>query len=156
MSAGLIDANGFRPHTPEGWHNTGDLGYIDTAGRIILTGRVADVIKTGGYRVNPDEIEADLASNALCGQICVTSLASDYWGEIIIAVGEGTQPGWQEVCEQLVASMSKHKRPRLYVAVSALPRNPQGKISRRHVSRMVLETHTLADGPYPSLTPASQ
>lgn len=156
MSAGLIDANGFRPHTPEGWHNTGDLGYIDTAGRVILTGRVADVIKTGGYRVNPDEIEADLASNALCGQICVTSLASDYWGEIIVAVGEGTQAGWQEVCEQLVAGMSKHKRPRLYIAVSALPRNPQGKISRRHVSRMVLETHTLTDGPYPSLAAVSQ
>ena len=152
MSAGLIDANGFRPHLPDGWHNTGDLGYIDNAGRVILTGRVADVIKTGGYRVNPDEIEADLASNALCGQICVTSLASDYWGEIIIAVGEGTQAGWQEVCEGLVAGMSKHKRPRLYVAVTALPRNPQGKISRRQVSRMVLETHTLSDGPYPSLT----
>ncbi|MFY9136566.1 class I adenylate-forming enzyme family protein [Zwartia sp.] len=152
MSAGLIDANGFRPHLPEGWHNTGDLGYVDAAGRVILTGRVADVIKTGGYRVNPDEIEADLASNPLCGQICVTSLASDYWGEIIIAVGEGTQAGWQEACEQLVAGMSKHKRPRLYVAVSTLPRNPQGKISRRQVSRMVLETHTLADGPYPSIT----
>ena len=156
MSSGLIDANGFRPHTPEGWHNTGDLGYLDNAGRLILTGRVADVIKTGGYRVNPDEIEADLASNALCGQICVTSLTSDYWGEIIIAVGEGTQAGWQEMCEQLVTGMSKHKRPRLYVAVAALPRNPQGKISRRQVSRMVLETHTLADGPYPSLTAVSQ
>lgn len=156
MSAGLIDAKGFRPHLPEGWHNTGDLGYIDAAGRLILTGRVADVIKTGGYRVNPDEIEANLASNPLCGQICVTSLASDYWGEIIIAVGEGTQAGWQEACEQLVAGMSKHKRPRLYVAVSALPRNPQGKISRRQVSRMVLETHTLSDGPYPSITTLTQ
>ena len=111
MSAGLIDANGFRPHTPDGWHDTGDLGYIDTAGRLVLTGRVADVIKTGGYRVNPDEIEVALASNALCGQICVTSLASDYWGEIIIAVGEGVQNGWEEACEKLVAGMSKHKRP---------------------------------------------
>jgi acyl-CoA synthetase (AMP-forming)/AMP-acid ligase II len=152
MSAGLIDANGFRPHTPDGWHNTGDLGYIDTAGRVVLTGRVADVIKTGGYRVNPDEIEVVLASNACCGQICVTSLASDYWGEIIIAVGEGAQDGWQEACEKLVAGMSKHKRPRLYVSVEALPRNPQGKISRRQVSRLVLETHTLTDGQYPALS----
>jgi len=152
MSAGLIDANGFRPHTPDGWHNTGDLGYIDHAGRLILTGRVADVIKTGGYRVNPDEIEAELASNVYCGQICVTSLPSDYWGEIIIAVGEGAQTRWQEECEKLVAGMSKHKRPRLYIAVNALPRNPQGKISRRQVSRLVLETHVLADGQYPALS----
>ena len=152
MSAGLIDANGFKPHMPEGWHNTGDLGYIDPAGRLVLTGRVADVIKTGGYRVNPDEIEAALASNILCGQICVTSIASDYWGEIIIAVGEGAQTGWQEESEKLVASMSKHKRPRLFVAVDTLPRNPQGKISRKLVRGLVMETHTLTDGQYPALS----
>lgn len=152
MSAGLIDANGFRPHAPEGWHNTGDLGYIDAAGRLVLTGRVADVIKTGGYRVNPDEIEVALAANRHCGQICVTSLASDYWGEIIIAVGEAAQAGWQEECEQLVSGMSKHKRPRLFVAIDSLPRNSQGKISRRQVSRLVLETHTLTDGQYPTLS----
>ena len=151
MSAGLIDTNGFRPHTPDGWHQTGDLGYLDSAGRLILTGRVADVIKTGGYRVNPDEIEAELAPNPHCSQICVTSLPSDYWGEIIIAVGESPQPGWLEKCEQLVAGMSKHKRPRIYVSMQALPRNPQGKISRRQVARVILETHTLTDGPYPSL-----
>ena len=156
MSAGLIDANGFRPHTPDGWHNTGDLGYIDTAGRVVLTGRVADVIKTGGYRVNPDEIEVALASNALCGQICVTSLASDYWGEIIIAVAEGAKDGWQDACEKLVGGMSKHKRPRLFIAVDTLPRNPQGKISRRQVSRHVLETHSLTDGQYPTLHPKAQ
>ena len=152
MSAGLIDANGFKPHEPDGWHNTGDLGYIDAAGRLILTGRVADVIKTGGYRVNPDEIEVALAANTLCGQICVTSLASDYWGEIITAVAESAQEGWEEQCLQLLATMSKHKRPRLFAALDALPRNPQGKISRKQVSRTVLETHTLQDGPYPKLT----
>ncbi len=151
MSSGLIDSNGFRPHEPEGWHHTGDLGYIDQAGRVILTGRIADVIKTGGYRVNPDEIEVQLAANTLCAQICVTSLVSDYWGEIIVAVAEGTQPTWQQQCETLLEGMSKHKRPRLYVSVQALPRNPQGKISRKAVSKLVLETHQLVDGPYPAL-----
>lgn len=153
MSAGLIDANGFKPHQPEGWHSTGDLGYVDSAGRLILTGRVADVIKTGGYRVNPDEIEVALAANALCGQICVTSLESDYWGEIIIAVAEGAQDGWQAQCMELLETMSKHKRPRLFVALAALPRNPQGKISRKQVARAVLERHALQDGPYPTITP---
>jgi acyl-CoA synthetase (AMP-forming)/AMP-acid ligase II len=153
MSSGLIDSNGFRPHEPQGWHHTGDLGYVDQAGRVILTGRIADVIKTGGYRVNPDEIEVQLAANTLCAQICVTSLASDYWGEIIVAVAEGTQPGWQQRCEVLLQGMSRHKRPRLYVSVQALPRNPQGKISRKAVSKMVLATHTLLDGAHPRLEP---
>ncbi|NQW82555.1 MAG: long-chain fatty acid--CoA ligase, partial [Alcaligenaceae bacterium] len=126
-------------------------GYIDQAGRVVLTGRIADVIKTGGYRVNPDEIEVQLAANTLCAQICVTSLASDYWGEIIVAVAEGTQPEWQQQCQTLLEGISRHKRPRLYVAVSALPRNPQGKISRKAVSKLVLATHQLIDGPYPKL-----
>jgi acyl-CoA synthetase (AMP-forming)/AMP-acid ligase II len=155
MSSGLIDSNGFRPHEPEGWHHTGDLGYIDHAGRVVLTGRIADVIKTGGYRVNPDEIEVQLAANTLCAQICVTSLASDYWGEIIVAVAEGTQPDWQQQCETLLQGMSRHKRPRLYVSVQALPRNPQGKISRKAVSKMVLAHHKLLDGSHPQLEPLS-
>jgi acyl-CoA synthetase (AMP-forming)/AMP-acid ligase II len=92
-----------------------------------------------------------LAANTLCAQICVTSLASDYWGEIIVAVAEGTQPDWQQQCETLLQGMSRHKRPRLYVSVQALPRNPQGKISRKAVSKMVLATHRLLDGSHPQL-----
>lgn len=151
MSSGLITEKGFMPHEPEGWHQTGDLGHIDREGRLVLTGRVADVIKTGGYRVNPDEIEAQLTHNTLCTQICVTSLASDYWGEIIIAVAEGGQTGWQDECARLLADMSKHKRPRHYVAIDALPRNPQGKISRRQVAKLILALFELRDGPYPEL-----
>ena len=151
MSSGLIDDKGFRQHVPEGWHQTGDLGHFDSAGRLILTGRVADVIKSGGYRVNPDEIEAVLAHNPLASQICVTSIPSDYWGEIIIAVGENTSPDWQEQSRLLLSNMSRHKQPRHYVALSSLPRNPQGKISRKQISRLILQTHRLIDGAYPEL-----
>ncbi len=53
---------------------------------------------------------------------------------------------------ELLEAMSKHKRPRLFVALEALPRNPQGKISRKQVARAVLERHALQDGPYPTIT----
>jgi O-succinylbenzoic acid--CoA ligase len=151
MSSGLIDASGFHPHEPDGWHQTGDLGYLDAQGRLMLTGRTADVIKTGGYRVNPDEIEAALVSNPLCSTICITSISSDYWGEIIIAVAQDTQPGWASRCEMLLEGMSRHKKPRQYLSVDTLPRNPQGKISRRQVAKLILDTHQLTDGPYPEL-----
>ena len=151
MSSGLIDQHGFKAHEPEGWHQTGDLGHVDAKGRLILTGRVADVIKTGGYRVNPDEIEAVLAQNPLASQICVTSIASDYWGEIIVAVAENATEGWQEQSRALLSNMSRHKQPRHYVSVNSLPRNPQGKISRRQISKLVLTTYQLVDGPYPEL-----
>ena len=93
MSEGYLDADGYQPH-PGGWHRSGDLGRLDERGRLWLTGRVSDVIKTGGYRVNPDEIESCLAGLHGCGQVCVASLPSDYWGEVIVAIAEGAGGDW--------------------------------------------------------------
>jgi len=151
--AGLIYPEGVRGHDAQGWHATGDLGFIDEVGRLVLTGRVADVIKTGGYRVNPDEIEAVQMRGDLYGALCVTSLASDYWGEVIITVAQDTQPGWEDEARQKVAALSKHKQPRLYVAMPGLARNAQGKVSRQKVSQAVLERFHMVDGPYPTLHP---
>lgn len=134
-----------------GWHATGDLGHIDAHGRLILLGRVADVIKTGGYRVNPDEIEALLPGLPGCGAVCVAGVPSDYWGEVIVAVAEEAGPGWEDGVRSRVAVLSRHKQPRLFAVLPALPRNAQGKISRREVVRQVLARHALADGAHPAL-----
>ena len=151
MSLGMITASGFAPHHKSGWHQTGDLGHIDAQGRLVLTGRVADVIKTGGYRVNPDEIEATMAALGSTTQVCVTSLPSDYWGEIIVAVAEFAEPGWKEMAKARVQGLSRHKQPRLHLELARLPRNPQGKVSRRLVREHVLKHYDLIDGPYPDV-----
>jgi acyl-CoA synthetase (AMP-forming)/AMP-acid ligase II len=156
MSLGMLSGDGFVPHEPDGWHQTGDLGYIDTCGRLVLTGRQADVIKTGGYRVNPNEIEVSLAALQCPIEMCVTSLPSDYWGEIIIAVGLPGFNAWQERAKCLVSKLSRHKQPGAYVELEKLPRNPQGKISRRLVRQQVLLSYDLIDGPYPKLEPKGQ
>jgi O-succinylbenzoic acid--CoA ligase len=49
--------------------------------------------------------------------------------------------------------LSRHKHPRAYISVAALPRNAQGKVSRRALRELVLATHDWADGPYPALSP---
>ncbi len=61
MSCGHIDAEGFHPLPADGFHDTGDLGRIDEKGRLHLIGRMAEVIKSGGYKIHPDEIEQALA-----------------------------------------------------------------------------------------------
>ncbi len=153
QSNGVIGPDGFSSHGPDEWHRTGDLGHVDARGRLVLTGRIADVIKTGGYRVNPDEIETTLAGLGRCAQVCVTSIPSDYWGEIIVAVAEQARDGWIDEARARVDKLSRHKRPRAFVAFDALPRNAQGKLSRRIVARLVLQHHALKDGPYPELEP---
>jgi O-succinylbenzoic acid--CoA ligase len=151
MSNGHLDADGYQPH-PGGWHRSGDLGRMDERGRLWLTGRVADVIKTGGYRVNPDEIESLLASLGACGQVCVLSLPSDYWGEVIVAIAEGAGGDWSVEARARVAALSRYKHPRAYAGVAALPRNAQGKVSRRAVRELVLATYDFVDGQYPTLS----
>jgi acyl-CoA synthetase (AMP-forming)/AMP-acid ligase II len=147
----LVGPDGSIAHE-DGWHATGDLGCIDERGRLVLLGRVADVIKTGGYRVNPDEIETLLAGLPECGAVGVAGLPSEYWGEIIVAVAEHAEPGWEDAVRVRVAALSKHKQPRLFVSLPALPRNAQGKINRREVVRHVLANHRLDDGAHPALS----
>ena len=153
---GQIEPDGFRPLADDAWHNTGDFGHVDQRGRLWLEGRVADVIKTGGYKVTPDEIEALLSGLPGCGEICIASLPSDYWGEIIVAVAEGSGESWQAGARQRVEPLSKHKRPRFWIALDALPRNAQGKVSRREVRSVIQSRYSLVDGPHPQLVPKAQ
>ncbi len=154
MCDGMLEEGGYAPH-PDGWHRTGDLGRIDARGRLWLTGRIADVIKTGGYRVNPDEIEACLSGMQSCERVCVTSLPSEYWGEVIVAVAENTSGDWVAEAATRLDALSRHKRPRAYASFAALPRNPQGKISRRKLRELIAATHEFIDGPYPALMPSA-
>jgi acyl-CoA synthetase (AMP-forming)/AMP-acid ligase II len=149
MAIGHIDAAGFNPLPPDGFHATGDLGRIDGMGRLHLVGRLADVIKSGGYKVHPDEIELALASTA--PHVAVLSLPSEYWGEIIIAVGETGDTSWPDRARAALGNLARHKHPRAFLCMNELPRNPQGKVMRRLIREAVLNTHALTDGPYPKL-----
>ena len=150
MADGYIDATGL--HEFEGgWHATGDTGWLDARGRLWLAGRLADIVKTGGYKVQPEEIEAVLAGLPGCGQVVVAALPSDYWGEVIVAAAEQAGEGWIAAAEARAERLSKHKRPRAYIGLKALPRNAQGKVNRRDVQAAILERYSLEDGPHPKL-----
>jgi acyl-CoA synthetase (AMP-forming)/AMP-acid ligase II len=151
MNAGTISAAGFAPRAPGAWHRTGDLGAIDARGRLRLSGRAADVMKSGGYRVHPGEIEAALDGAAGGRAVCVLGLPSDYWGEVIVAVAEAPPPGWEAEAEARVAALARPKRPRAWLALPDLPRNAQGKVVRAKVRDAVLAALVLEDGPHPRL-----
>ena len=149
MLGGDLDERGFHPQAPHGHHATGDLGRIDAQGRLHLVGRLADVIKSGGYKIYPEEIERVLAETATA--VVVTTLPSEYWGEVIVAVAENAPPGWEAAASSAVTTLAKYKWPRAYVSVERLPRNPQGKVPRAKVREIILARYTLADGPRPTL-----
>ena len=151
MNIGMIGPDGLVPRPAGAWHRTGDLGAVDAQGRLRLAGRASDVMKSGGYRVHPAEIEMVLEEAGQGRAICVLGLASDYWGEVIIAVADGLASGWEAAALPLVEQLARHKRPRAWVSLPELPRNAQGKVVRARVRDAVLARWRLEDGPHPRL-----
>ena len=151
MSCGHIDAEGFHPLPADGFHATGDLGRIDACGRLHLVGRLADVIKSGGYKIHPDEIERALAGTAGNGAVAIVALPSEYWGEVIVAVAETEDSSWPDRARAALAELARHKHPRALLTARALPRNPQGKVMRRLIRDDLLARYRLIDGPRPRL-----
>jgi malonyl-CoA/methylmalonyl-CoA synthetase len=142
MMIGHVDAQGFHA-LPEGaFHATGDLGYRDARGRLFLAGRAHDVIKTGGYKIYPEEIERVLPQG-----VAVVGIPSAHWGEVIVAVSEGSDVA--EAVAAATAGLARYKQPRACLTIERLPRSLQGKVQRSRMREMVLARYEMTDGPYP-------
>jgi acyl-CoA synthetase (AMP-forming)/AMP-acid ligase II len=148
MAIGHIAGGRFVADAPGAFHDTGDLGFVDDMGRLHLCGRLADVIKSGGYRLLPEEIEAPLREAIAPAEIAIISLPSEYWGEIVTAVVVGAEP---PALAEAISRLTSYKRPRLVAALDEIPRNSIGKVERRRARERVLARYTLKDGPYPRL-----
>jgi len=149
MSIGTIAEGRFTRDPADAFHDTGDLGFIDGKGRLHLCGRAADVMKSGGYRILPEEVEAPLREAIAPAEIAIVSLPSSYWGEIVTAVVAGPPP---PALSAAIARLTGYKRPRPIAELGEIPRNAIGKVVRRQARELVLERYALEDGPYPRLT----
>ncbi|MEQ9642459.1 MAG: class I adenylate-forming enzyme family protein [Alphaproteobacteria bacterium] len=141
MLCGMVDQGEYIDHPPDAWHDTGDVGRIDERGRLFLLGRAKDVIKTGGYKLYPEEVE-----RAFAAEVAVVGVPSEHWGEVVVAVAEGRD--WDGSGE--ADSLTRYKRPRAYLGIDVFPRNRQGKLQRREVREHIEATYRLIDGPYPT------
>src|SRR5262245_66225755 len=68
-----------------GWYFTGDTGYFDGDGDLFVTGRVDDMIITGGENVSPVEIESLLSLHPAVSEVAVVGLADERWGKVVSA-----------------------------------------------------------------------
>jgi 2-furoate---CoA ligase len=117
----------------QGWYFTGDTGFFDANGDLFVTGRVDDMIITGGENVSPVEIESCLSLHAAVSEVAVVGLPDERWGKIIAAF---IKPRAAIAAEELDAFCRKSglagfKRPRRYVFVKDIPKSPVGKLLRR-------------------------
>ena len=116
-----------------GWYFTGDVGYCDADGDLFVTGRVDDMIITGGENVLPAETESVLSVHPAVAEATVAGLPDERWGQTVAAfVVRAGRVGAAELDAHCRASvLAGFKRPRAYVFVRAIPKSPVGKVLRR-------------------------
>jgi acyl-CoA synthetase (AMP-forming)/AMP-acid ligase II len=134
------DATG-RAVTADGSICTGDLGELDETGALFLTGRLKDLIISGGVNIAPAEIEAVACSHPRVAAAAVVGIPDQRWGEtpVIVAVaarGESVTP--EEVLAHCRAHLTGYKRPSAAVVVPSLPVTGIGKSAKNELRQAII------------------
>ena len=125
----------------DGWYYTGDLGYLDDEGDLWVSGRVDDMINSGGENIFPDDIERAMAAAPGVDQVVVAGTPDEKWGSAVTAffvpVGGTCDAAIIARLDDWVRTASglpPMKRPKRYVAVRSIPTSAVGKILRRQLT----------------------
>ncbi|RZB39936.1 AMP-binding domain containing protein [Asbolus verrucosus] len=127
--------------TSDGWLLTGDLAYYDENQYFYVVDRLKELIKYKAFQVAPAELEAILLSNPKIKDVGVVGVPNEEAGELPLAFvvkNEGVDLTEKEVIDFVAERVSSQKRLRGGVIfVSAIPKNPSGKILRRELRKML-------------------
>lgn len=127
---------------PGGWTKTGDLGFVDEDGDLILCGRSKELIIRGGYNITPMEIETVLHGHPAIKDAAVVGIDHEVLGEDI-AAAVTFKAGMSATIAELVAHARIHladnKVPRTFLILDELPLNQTGKVLKRELKPVLQE-----------------
>jgi acyl-CoA synthetase (AMP-forming)/AMP-acid ligase II len=126
-----------------GFMASGDLGYIDGAGRLFVVGRDDEMIVSGGENVYPIEVEKALATHPAVAEVSAIGVDDEQFGQrlaafVVLAPGASATP---EMLKQHVReNLANYKVPREVVLLDEFPRNAIGKIMRSELKARLVGT----------------
>ncbi|WP_158742684.1 acyl-CoA synthetase [Acidisphaera sp. L21] len=124
-----------------GWFRTGDLGHMDSAGFLFITGRASDMYISGGSNVYPREAEEAMLTHPAVAEIAIVGMPDPTWGEIGIAaavlrpdatVDEAALLAW------LDDKVARYKIPKRIFFWEELPKSGYGKITKKTIKEELL------------------
>ncbi|MFI5536549.1 class I adenylate-forming enzyme family protein [Nocardia sp. NPDC051900] len=126
----------------DGWLHTGDVGYFDPDGYLVLVDRIKDMIIRGGENIYPKEIENVLHAHPAVLEAAVVGAPDPVLGEVPVA-HVVTMPGARvdaaDLVEHCRRTLARAKVPVSIELAEALPRNPVGKIDKRKLRALVVD-----------------
>jgi acyl-CoA synthetase (AMP-forming)/AMP-acid ligase II len=132
--------------TPDGWLRTSDLGELDDAGRLRVTGRTTDMYIRGGYNVHPLEVERVLLDHPGVRAVAVAPRADPILGErgvaVVVPTGgrDAPAPSTDDLRAFAAPRLAAYKLPDDIVIVDELPLTSMDKLDRGAL-RAMLEGH---------------
>ncbi len=117
--------------------STGDMGYLDNAGRLYIVGREDDMIISGGENVYPRAVENALAEHPDIADNAVIGVPDEQFGHrlaafVVLQPGRSIDP--DGLRDYLKGKVSRFEQPRDINIVGSIPRNPAGKVVRQELS----------------------
>ena len=126
-----------------GWFRTGDQGYLDEDGYLLLTGRLKEMINRGGEKIAPREIDEVLLGHPAVAEAVAFGTPHPTWGEEVAAAvvlkSDASEADLIAYCRERMADF---KRPKQIHITSAIPRTATGKIQRRVVAQAFAQQTT--------------
>lgn len=114
------------------WFYTGDIGYLDSQGRIHLSGRSDDMFVFNSMNIYPQDLESQISQHPCVIDVAVVPKPSEVHGNIPVALIVGAKDNPPDV-SQLKLFTKKTlgiRSPRQFIVVDSIPRNAAGKIIR--------------------------
>ncbi|OPY80553.1 MAG: Long-chain-fatty-acid--CoA ligase [Syntrophorhabdus sp. PtaU1.Bin153] len=124
-----------------GWYHTGDQAYRDEEGFFFVVGRQDDLLKVGGHRLSPQEIEDTLMESGLFVEAVVLGMPDELLGNklVILAVPSSNSCTSNEVMSFCAGCLPKYKVPSEVRFVKNLPKKTSGKIDRKACLALFME-----------------
>ena len=123
------------PDGARDWFATGDAGRLDADGKLVVSGRIEDVITTGAEKVWPDLVERTLMAHPGVAEVAVWKRSDPEWGERVVAwvVPTDDAPSLDELRQIVADGIAPWAAPKELVLVDDLPRTAAGKVRRREL-----------------------
>ncbi len=120
---------------------TGDLGRMDEDGYVYIVSRKKDMIKCGGHRISPVEIEDVVNSFSGVLECSAVGVADELMGEAItlfVVPSTGAALEEKDLKDRCKECIAPYKQPKQVVIMPALPKTASGKIRRAELSKLAL------------------